>query len=76
MIYYKPISDPMLEYCSFDPYEQNSVKFQQNLYPFIQENAFEKVVYEMATLLYRPMLPVQQQHYYWINLPEIIASYS
>ena len=37
----KPLSEPMLEYCKLDPWEQNSIKFNRNSYIFIEENAFE-----------------------------------
>ena len=40
----KPLPEPKLVYCQLDPWEQVSVKFESEFYPFIQENAFENVV--------------------------------
>ena len=40
----------MMEYCLLDPKEQISVKFNRNSNIFIQENAFENVVCEMASI--------------------------
>ena len=50
----KPLSKLMLEYCSFDPWEQISVKSQSKLYIFVNENAFEIVVRNFAAILSRP----------------------
>ena len=51
----KLLSEPMLEYCWFDPWEQTSVKYlSQNLYFLIQENAFEIVVGKLAAILSLP----------------------
>ena len=49
----KPLSEPMLGYCQMNPKEQISVKLKKNSEFFIQENAFENVVCEMATILCR-----------------------
>ena len=40
----KPLSEPMLQYCYLDPWEQT-------LYIFIQENVFENVVWKMVAIL-------------------------
>ena len=50
----KPLSEPMLEYCKLDPWERNSIKFNQNSCIFIQGNAFENVVWKMTAILSRP----------------------
>ena len=50
----RPISEPMLEYCQLDPWEQASVKFQSNLYIFfILESATENILCEMVAILFR-----------------------
>ena len=49
----KPLSKPMLGYCQLDPYEQTSVKSNQNTKLFIHENAFENIVCRMTTILSR-----------------------
>ena len=50
----KPLSEPMLEYCWLEPWRQIQWNLHQNLYIFIQENAFENVVGKMAAMLSRP----------------------
>ena len=50
----KPLSEPMLDYCQFEPLEQTSVKFKSEFNIFIQENVLENVVCEMASILSRP----------------------
>ena len=49
----KPLSEPMQPYYQLDPKEQTSVKFESKYKLFIQENAFEGVVREMAAILSR-----------------------
>ena len=49
-----PLSEPMLQYCYLNTKEQTSVKLMRNSNIFIQENAFESVVWEMAAILSRP----------------------
>ena len=49
----KPLYEPMYEYCLLNPREQTSVKFNRNSNIFIQENALENVVCEMASILSR-----------------------
>ena len=51
----KSLSEPMLQYCKLNPLEQPSVNFNRNLYIFIQENAFQIVVRELAAILSRPL---------------------
>ena len=46
----KPLSEPLLEYCWLDPWEQTSWNFTRNWIIFIQENAFENVVCEMGSI--------------------------
>ena len=50
----KPLSEPMLDYCQLDPCEHTSMKIYQNTAIFIEENARENVVCEMASILSRP----------------------
>ena len=50
----KPLSVPMLGKCCVDPQEQTSMNLNRNSYIFIQENAFENVVWEMVAILSRP----------------------
>ena len=50
----KPLSEPMLDYCQLDPCEHISMKIYQNTAIFIEENARENVVCEMASILSRP----------------------
>ena len=47
----KPLFKPMLEYCLGKKFQWNR---NPNLYIFIQENAFENVVWKMAAILSRP----------------------
>ena len=49
----KPWSEPMLIYCKLDPWEQIQWNLNRNSYIFIQENAFENVVWKMAAILSR-----------------------
>ena len=49
----KPLSKPMLGCCQLDPWEQISVKFNQNTIFFIHVNASENIVYETAAILSR-----------------------
>ena len=50
----KPLSEPMLGCCQFDPSEQMSVKFEIHDDIYIQENRFQNVAWEMAAILSRP----------------------
>ena len=50
----KPLSEPTLEYCQFEPWEKISVKFEVKFIIFIQENILENVVCEMAAILSWP----------------------
>ena len=50
----KPLSEPMLAYCQLDPLEQTSAKSESKFIFFIQENAFENVVWKMTAILCRP----------------------
>ena len=49
----KPLFEPMLEYCLWDPKERTSVKSDRKSNIFIYENALENVVCEMASILSR-----------------------
>ena len=60
----KPLSEPMLEYCQFDPWQQASMKFQQKFNTFIHVNAYENIVCEMAAILSRGMS-------YWRSMTNI-----
>ena len=46
----KPLSEPMLTICQLDPKKYISMKYSS---VFIQENAFEHVICEMAAILHR-----------------------
>ena len=50
----KPLSEQIQAYCQLEPYEKTWLKFDQNSYIFIHENAFANVVWEMAAILSRP----------------------
>ena len=51
----KPLCEPMLEYCQLDPQVQKAQwNINRDLYIFIQENASENVVREIAAILSRP----------------------
>ena len=50
----KPLSEPMLGNCCLDPRNKLQWHLNRNSYIFIQENAFENVVWEMAAILSRP----------------------
>ena len=50
----KPISEPMLGYCLFDPWNKFQWNYNQNRHISIQDNAFENVVCKMAATLSRP----------------------
>ena len=52
----KSLSEPMLGYSQLGPNEHNSVKYQSKFEHFIQENAFENVVWKMASILSRPQV--------------------
>ena len=45
----KPLSEPMLEYCSLDPYEQSSVKFKSELKHFHTRKCLK-----MSSVKWRP----------------------
>ena len=47
----KPLSQPMLGYCQLNPQEQLQWNYNQNTEIFIEENAFENIVCEMAAIL-------------------------
>ena len=49
----KPLPEPMLSYCQLDPQEQISVNFDSNYEHFIDQNALENFVWEMAAILSR-----------------------
>ena len=50
----KPLPEPMLTYCHLDPQEHTPVDFRTTYKKiFIQENAYEKVVCEMAAIFSR-----------------------
>ena len=46
----KPLLEPMLVYYQLNSWEQISVKFESEFYHFIQEIAFENVVWKMASI--------------------------
>ena len=58
----KPLSEPMMEYCSLDLGNKFQWKFHPNTTIFIQENAFENVVWEMAVILPQPQYVKTNSH--------------
>ena len=46
-----PLSEPMLEFCELDPWEQISVKSYSKFIHFHSQNVFENVVSEMAAVV-------------------------
>ena len=48
----KPLPEPMLNYYQFNPQQQTSAKLEPKYILFIDENALENVVCEMAVILY------------------------
>ena len=60
----KPLSEPMLIYCHLVPKELIQWNFNRKSNIFIQENAFESVVWNLAAILSRPQrkLPYTQTH--------------
>ena len=50
----KQLSEPMLEYFMRTIRNKLQWDFNRNLYIFVQENAFENVVWKMAAILSRP----------------------
>ena len=50
----KPLSEPMLEYISWIFGNKFQWNLGRKLYIFVQENAFENVVWKMAAILSRP----------------------
>ena len=49
----KPLPEPILPYCQLDPKEHISVNFDSKYELFIDQNALENVVWEMAAILFR-----------------------
>ena len=47
----KPSSEPMQEYCYWTIMNTIRWNLNRNSYIFVQENAFENTVYEMAAIL-------------------------
>ena len=58
----KPLLEPMLIYCHLDCQKQRWMKFNQNTILFIQENASENIVCEVAAILSRAR---------WVNIYDI-----
>ena len=56
----KPLSEPMLEYCCLDTWDQTSVKSQSKLIRFHSKNTFETIVCEMAAILSRPQYVIRR----------------
>ena len=54
----KPLSEPILEYCQLDPWEQTSVKYQSKFIHFHSRKCIWNVVWKMAAILPRPQ---------WVN---------
>ena len=60
----KPLSEPMLEYCEFDPWEQTSMKLQSKFIHFHSRKS--KIVWKIAAILSRPQC-VEQDFYSFIT---------
>ena len=60
----KPISEPIMTYCQLDPRKIVEWNIIWNSKVFIQENAFENVVWKMAAILSLPR---------WVNLSSLKA---
>ena len=54
MAFLKPLSEPMLEYCQLDPWEQTSMKYQSKFIHFHSRKCIWNVVWKMAAILPRP----------------------
>ena len=65
----KPLSEPLLEYCSLGNKLQWNIN--RNSYIFIHENALENVVCKMASILSRPQCV---HHVYTMNLEAVWKS--
>ena len=53
----KPLSKSVMEYCKLNSWEKPlEWNFYQNSYIFIEENAFENVVCELASILSFPQI--------------------
>ena len=50
----KPLFEPMLQYSQLAPRNKLQLNFDKNSNIFVQENAFESVVCEVAAILSRP----------------------
>ena len=58
----------MLEYCYLDSWEQiYSEILLEILYIFIQENAFENVIWKTAAILSRPQCSFYRAHFINVN---------
>ena len=59
----QPLSEPIMEYCILDPWEQIQWDFIRNLYIFIRENAFEildrKLAIIVSLLQYKKWNPIE-----------------
>ena len=49
----KPLSEPMMTYCQLDPKENISMNYYLKFKVFIQQNAFENIIWEMADILFQ-----------------------
>ena len=58
----KPLSEPMLIYCCLDSVNKFQGNWNKNAKLFIQENAFENVVCEMATIFSQPQYVKSSLH--------------
>ena len=50
----KPLSEPMLEHCQLDPWEQIAMKSSLKFKHFHSKNAFENVICKLVAILSRP----------------------
>ena len=62
----KPSSEPMVAFCSLDPWEEISVQLQENTTVFFHWNRNENGVCKMAAILSRPQCwrkPLPENYY-------------
>ena len=64
----RPLSEPMLEYCKFEPWKQ-TINLKQNSYMFIQEYAFEHIVWKQQPHCLATMTPMGTKYSQRVSRP-------
>ena len=67
----KPLSDPMMQYHQFTPWQHIPVKSYAKFIIFIQENVIGNVVCEMAAILSQPQCVHMLTHWCWDKMDAI-----